>query len=127
MQLRRRRSISQPRVAELARLPWVFKREALNPAKGLTPCAQSCASDPAHGAIGPIGRVLGNPRDNRRPILKVAAVLAKGCDREAVDDRGVGCGKIAKRDVHDVIGFHYLSRNRPEVISFSVATGRLYT
>ena len=31
--LRRRRSISQPRVAELARLPWVFQRVALNPAR----------------------------------------------------------------------------------------------
>ena len=37
--LRRRRSICQPRVAELARLPWVIKREALNPAKGCTPWA----------------------------------------------------------------------------------------
>ena len=36
--LRRRRLIIQPRVAELARLPWVFKRVALNPAKGFTPC-----------------------------------------------------------------------------------------
>ena len=37
--LRRRRLRSQPRVAELARLPWVLKRVALNPAKGCTPCA----------------------------------------------------------------------------------------
>jgi len=56
--LRRRRLISQPseeaegnrsvrsageKVADLARLPWVFKRAALNPAKGCTPCAHGCA------------------------------------------------------------------------------------
>src|SRR5689334_12731310 len=49
--LRRRRLIIQPRVAELARLPWVFKRAALNPAKGCTPCAQGCAGDSARGPM----------------------------------------------------------------------------
>jgi len=45
--LRRRRLISQPRVAELARLPWVPERASAQPCKGFTPCAQGCTGDSA--------------------------------------------------------------------------------
>ena len=68
--LRRRRLIVQPRVAELARLPWVFKRVALNPAKGCTPCAQGCAGDSAQGPMDQSEEFLENPRDNHLPIPK---------------------------------------------------------
>ena len=68
--LRRRRLIVQPRVAELARLPWVFQRVAINPAKGCTPCAQGCASDPARGQMEQTEEFLENPRDTHLPIPK---------------------------------------------------------
>ena len=68
--LRRRRLIVQPRVAELARLPWVFKRAALNPAMGCTPCAHGCAGDCARGPMDQSEEALENPRDNHLPIPK---------------------------------------------------------
>jgi len=62
--------IIQPSVAELARLPWVFQRKTLNPAKGLTSCAHGYTSDLAPEPAVQSEEYFGNLRDNRLPILK---------------------------------------------------------
>ena len=58
------------KVAELARLPWVSKRVAVNPAKGFTPCASSHTGDFASVQPSASKECSGHPRDNHLPILK---------------------------------------------------------
>jgi len=57
------------KVAELARLPWVFKRVALNPAKGFTPRARGCIMDSASRPAVQSEEYIRKLRDNRLPIL----------------------------------------------------------
>ena len=93
--LRRRRLISQPRVAELARLPWVPERAALNPAKGLTPCAQGRTGDSARGQMHQSEEFLENPRDNHLPIPKGLNC----CSDVGLNARGFGetLGRVGRR------------------------------
>ena len=87
--------IVQPRVAELARLPWVFKRVALNPAKGFTPCAHGCARDSARGLMDQSEEFLENTRDNHLPIPKGL----NRCGGVGLNARGFGetLGRVGRR------------------------------
>ena len=93
--LRRRRLIVQPRVAELARLPWVPERAALNPAKGCTPCAYGCAGDSAQGPMDQSEEALESTRDNHLPIPKGL----NRCGGVGLMPRGCGetLGRVGRR------------------------------
>jgi len=93
--LRRRRLISQPRVAELARLPWVSERVALNPAMGFTPCAQGCVGGSARGRMEQSEEALKDPRDNHLPIPKGL----NRCGGVELKTRGFGetLGRVGRR------------------------------
>ena len=69
--LRRRRLISQPRVAELARLPWVPERASASTLQRVARRVRRAAPVIfARGQMHQSEEALENPRDNRLPILK---------------------------------------------------------